>query len=257
MPRPITHADIAHQQQDDYPISVADRRQRWERAEQLHRLHHDDAPDALAPCLEVIIQRPSEDGIVIAAHRLLSMYEAGTPVISDSGLLFGQRLLPQELQQWERIIQAGQAVCLTDIWYNAVIPQVPSPSSQGTQDFNPAGGDWRQRRDEMRDTMDRLDAVALLGCHIILVLTGSPFLPPWQETTATPLVLATTTGDPLTDWPMAQYITTELEVEDLTGGDALLDRPPAHSYDRLTRQMLWDALHLTSVRDYQADLGNR
>ena len=256
MPRPITHDDIDHQQKEDYPISVADRRERWERAENLHRLHP-DAPDTLAPCLEVIIHRPSEDGIVIAAHRLLSMYEAGIPVISDGGLLFGQRLLPQELHHWDRIIQPGHAACLTDAWYNVVIPMVSSPSSQGTQDFTPAGADLLQRRDEMKDIMDRLDAVVLQGCHVILVLTGSPFLPPWQETIAAPLVLATTTGDPLTEWPVAQYITTEMKVEDFTGGEALLDRPPAHSYDRLTGEMLWDALHLTSVRDHQPDVGNR
>ena len=48
MPRPITHADIAHQQQDDYPISVADRSQRWVRIPEVEG-SHDRPPDAGTP----------------------------------------------------------------------------------------------------------------------------------------------------------------------------------------------------------------
>ncbi len=254
MPRPITINDIVHQQVNGYPITVADRLSRWERAEELHRLNRPEAPSPLPPCLEVIIQGCGEAGIASAAHRLRPYYEDGVPVVSDSGLLFGERLLAQELENWHSIIQPGWAACFGDKWFNAIRPQFSDLYSPGTRDFYPTSDQWIQFRDELAG---RLDRVLSQGCHIVLVLTRSPFLPPWKELVSVPLVVVETTGRPEGAMATGRYITTQLEVEDLTGGDALLNRSPAHGYDGLTPEMLQEALHLTSLFDYDPDSDTR
>ena len=253
MPRPITLEDI--QDQENHPISVADRIRRWELANQLHQFHRPQAPGPLPPCLEIITHRPGEAGKIIAAHRLLSIYERGVPVISDASLLFGDRLLPQELGDWDAQFRPGQAGCLGDSWYNFIIPQVPDGKGAGTRDFDPSSAAWEQRQDEVKKELERLERVVNQGCHLVLVLTRSPFLPPWQVMVDAPMVLVATAGLPLTGLSRAQYVTTNLEVEELTGGSAALDPPTPHVYDRLTPEMLQDAVTLTSVFDHRQETG--
>ena len=101
----------------EHSITAAQRRQRWELAEQRHHLNWSTAPAVLPPCLEVIFQKSGDDGILLAAARLLPFHERGVLVISDSALLFGSRILPEELERWNTIIGPGQALCLTDKWF--------------------------------------------------------------------------------------------------------------------------------------------
>ena len=63
-----------------------------------------------------------------------------------------------------------------------------------------------QFRDELAG---RLDRVLSQGCHIVLVLTRSPFLPPWKEMVSVPLVVVETTGRPEGAMATGQYITTQ------------------------------------------------
>ena len=110
MPRPINLGDFEYQDVAGYPLSVDDRLQRWERTEDLHWLNRSKSPTEFPGVLELIGQRPGEAGLVIAADRLLPLYEAGIPVLSTGGLLFGDRFLQQDLPIWDTLVQPGQAV---------------------------------------------------------------------------------------------------------------------------------------------------
>ena len=97
MTRPISHHDIEYQHLEGSPIKIEDRLSEWTRTEGLHHLHLSDAPTTLPSVLEVITQGPGEAGILIAADRLRTLYEAGVKVVSTSDILFGNRIMTHEL----------------------------------------------------------------------------------------------------------------------------------------------------------------
>ena len=253
MPREITIEDIVYQNLHGYPVKWADRLRRWEQVLDLHRRNRSGDCDELTDCIEIIRQRRGEAGIVIAADRLLPMYEEGVPVISDSGLLFGERILPDEIKLWDTIIQPGQAVCLTDVWYNKICPQFSRTDVPGTKDFYPTLGEWNKFWEEFES---KLDKVLHQGCHVVLVLTESPFQPNWTNIVNAPLVLVDTTGLPEKAFVTGQYITSQVVVNDLMHRDVLIDPPPAHSYDQLNSERLTEVLPLTAVFDYDPGTKN-
>lgn len=253
MPRTITKLDQAAQ--EDSPIPVAERIERMELAKKLHDFRSRRAEESLPPCLEIITSPHGEAARIIAAHRMLAIYEMGYKVFSDSTLLFGERLLPDEIAYWPNIIRPGQALCLTDVWYNTVIPQVPGQQGAGSQDSAPSTEAWTERQGRINEQMVRMEDLLHQGCHVVLALAHDIFLPAWSTLVDAPIVLVTATEEAKRNPDgVVEYVTTRLEVEELTGGDANLNPPMPHAYDRLTPQMLVDSLILTSVINPDRDM---
>ena len=258
MPRPISLVDIEYQDIEGYPVSVAERMKQWDLTEDLHWDNRSPVPAALPGVLELIGCRPGEAGLVIAADRLQALYEAGIPVISTSGLLFGERFLRNELRAWETFVQPGQAVCLTDSWYDIIHPQFLIPGPSGTMDFYPSPVEWS---DFLVDLAAKLHRVIAQGSLVVFVFTpGSlhPFNPTWANLVDSPKVIVTTGGSPQRAISMGQYITTEIEVAESGDVRALYqDYPLAPAYAQLTSDKLWKALPLTAVFDYDPQLEHR
>ena len=157
MPRPITMIDLMLQGEDPFPMSL--RISRWERTEERHEIKIPEAGDTLPPCLEVITSNRGQAARIFAVHRMHSLYEMGYPVLSDSTLLFGDRLLPEELEHWYQIIRPGQALCLTDTWYNAVIPPVPDQRNPRFRNSDRIWELWEERDDRIAEEVTRLEQV--------------------------------------------------------------------------------------------------
>ena len=241
----------------EFSKTAAQRRQRWEIADERHSRNRSTAPATLPPCLEVIFQKPGDAGILLAAARLLPFHEGGVPVISDSGLLFGARLLPSEVDRWDTIIRPGQAVCLTDKWFNRVYPQVANPNLQGTGDFLDSDSPQRaaQIQDSrewsvfIRDLEEKMEGVINGGCHVVLVVTSKVDVsePDWLEMIDGPLVIVRTSGlseKSLADEP---YAVPDIDVDDRTGAGAFRNPPVPNSYHRPNRTALLDARLLVEV----------
>ena len=129
MPRLIDEADILAQNLEGYPITVDQRLEQWQRTEALHQLNWSDPLASPRGHLENIIQRPhtNDPGLLVAVDRLRILYEAGMPVLSDARLLFGERLLTEELDEWDQFVHSGQAVLLTEHWYRQIRPTFNLP----------------------------------------------------------------------------------------------------------------------------------
>ena len=251
MPRPINLRDFERQQIEGYPLSVEDRLQRWDRTEDLHRLNRPKASSGFPGVLELIGVRPGEAGIVIAADRLLPLYEAGVPVLSTGGLLFGDRLLQQDLQHWDALVQPGQAVCLTDYWYDAVRPRFSVPSAPGTKDFYPSVIEWN---DFVVDQGAKLTRVLEQGSLVVLVFTLNSLEPSWMQLTGTPVICVYTEGSANGAFTMGHYMTTKIACGYYRGARALYqDSPMAPSYGPRTAEELGPALSLTAVFDYHPE----
>lgn len=256
MPRPITMLDLLAQGDDPFPMSL--RISRWERTEERHELQIPEAGDTLPPCLEVITSNRGQAARIFAVHRMRSLYEMGYPVLSDSALLFGDRLLPEELEHWYQIIRPGQALCLTDVWYNAVIPPLPNRQNPRSRDSVPTWVLRDERQDRIDEEVTRLEQVLHQGCHIVLALTVNRDLPTWRNLVDAPIGLVTVDEEA---WRhpdgVLDYIITHVGLEDLTGGAANLNPPIPQDYDRLTPQMFEEALIHTSIHDLGPESENR
>lgn len=246
MPRPITMLDQVLQ--GDEPIPMSLRIRRWERTEERHEVKLPEAGDILPPCLEAITSNRGQAARIIAVHLMLSLYELGYPVLSDGALLFGDQFLPEELEDWYQIIRPGQALCLTDVWYNAVIPPVPDRRDPRFRYSDRIRELWDERDDRIDEEVTRLEQVLHQGCHVVLALTVNRELPTWKNLVDAPIVLVTV-GEEAWMHPdgVLEYITTHVGVEDLTGGPANLNPPVPHDYYLLTRQLFEEALIHTSI----------
>ena len=255
MPRPNTKADLLAQGDD--PIPVARRIERMQLAQDRHELNNTEVEATLPPCLEIISSTHGVAARVIAAHRMLSIYEMGYPVLSDGVLLFGDLLLPGEIEEWWKVIKRGQALCLTDTWINDAIPQVPGRQGVGTWDFDPNPEAWEQRQFGINAELLMLEQAVQLGFHAVMALTDNPLLPAWSALADSPIVLVTVTEEATTGRDgVTVYVTVDLEVEELTGGAANLHPPIPHDYHRLTTEVLEDALTLTSLIDRNQEQEN-
>ena len=262
MPQSIDAYDSEFRDLPENSITAAQRRWRWELAEERHRGNRSSAPASLPPCLEVILQKPGDAGILLAARRLLLLYESGVLVISDSGLLFGTRVLPEELDHWDAVIRPGDAVCLTDRWFKKIRPQIADSDVHGTGDF--LASDSPQRAALYKDSLEwsafigdleeKMERVLYQGCHVVLVNTdGSE--PPWLDMTIAPLAIVRMSG--LSEKSLADEHAAmpDIEVDDRTGGGAFKNPPVPHSYDWPKRSALLDALLLTDVGGYEPEAG--
>ena len=255
MPRPINLGDFEYQDVAGYPLSVDDRLQRWERTEELHWLNRSKSPTEFPGVLELIGQRPGEAGIVIAADRLLPLYEAGIPVLSTGGLLFGDRLLQQDLPIWDTLVQPGQAVCLTGYWYDAVHPRFSIPSPSGTKDFYPSATEWTEF---LVDLAAKITRVTEQGSLVVLVFTLDSLQPSWMDLTDTPVMCVYTDGSGEEAFTTGHYVTTKIVANYYRGARALYqDSPLAPSYGQRTAQDLENALPLTSLFDYHPEIEHR
>ena len=255
MPQKIDANDSDFPDLPEVSATSIQRRQRWALAEERHRLNRGSAAATMPPCLDVIIQRPGDAGVLLAAVRLLRFYEAGLPVISDSALLFGERLVSEELPQWDTVIRPGQAVCLTDLWFNRIRPRVSDPNLRGTGDFldldHPERPELFQESIEwssfIKDLEEKMERVLFQGCHIVLVTSESQPEPGWLDMIAGPLLIVRLSN--LTEKSLAdeQSALPENLVDDRTGEGVFLNPPSPHPYDRPNRTELLDALLLTDV----------
>ena len=263
MPQHIDACDSEFRDLPEHSITAAHRRRRWDLAEKMHRRNRTDDSDSLPPCLEVICQRPGEAGILLAVRRLLPFHEDGVTVISDSGPLFGERMLPDELDKWDTIIRPGQVACLTDRWFNRIRPQLPAPNLPGTGDFHaseiPEGSAlydasklWSTFIEDLEEKMER---VLDQGCHVVLVNTSGPFEPPWLDMISAPLVIVRISDLSVKSFADGHCVMTTIEVDDRTGGGVIRSPKATHSYDRLNRSELLDALLLTDVGGYELEAG--
>ena len=184
MPRPINEADILAQTLDGYPVTVNQRLEQWQRTEALHQLKWSE-PLATPPGhLENIAQRPhtNDPGLLVAADRLRILYEAGMPVLSDSRLLFGERLLKEELDKWDQFVHSGQAVLLTDYWYSQIRPNYTLPILDDEEDY-PTPEDWNTF---LADVAGKLLKVTAQGSVVVFVHTVSDLMPSWDSLASCP-----------------------------------------------------------------------
>lgn len=255
MPRPITKADLLAQGDD--PIPVARRIQRMQLAQDRHELNNTEVEATMPPSLEIISSTHGVAARVIAAHRMLSIYEMGYPVISDGVLLFGDLLLPDEIVDWWEVVDSSQVLCLTDTWYDTAIPQAPGQQPAESQDSNLPAWDWEDHQFLIYYELLMLGQMAQSGHHIVMALTDNPLLPAWSALLDAPMTLVTVTEEATTGPDgVVEYVTTDLEVEERTGGAANLNPPIPHDYHRLTTEMLEDALTLTSMIDRNQEQEN-
>ena len=247
MPRNITEWDVSLQQVEGYPLTVADRLERHERVLEAHLLRRHTSPATLPGTLELILQPPGAHGLALAADRLVHLYESGVPVISDAGLLFGERFLPDDLENWADFVQPGQAVCLTDFWYNTIIPRMDIPTPWSLDSAYPPKEAWSRF---LADQAAKLQSVTAQGSLVVLVLTPNDLHPVCTQLVDCPLVHVYMSGMLEGAYLLGHLIAREVHVRH-QGVRRLhkSDNRYAHSYDRLTRDRLWEALHLVSLSD--------
>ena len=253
MTRPISRHDIEYQHLEGSPIKVEDRLAEWTRTEGLHYLHLQDAPTTLPSVLELIAQGPGEAGILIAADRLRSLYEAGVNVVSTSDILFGDRILTHELPDWDQFIQPGQALLLTDCWWKAIRPRITLPGPIGSKDFYPSSVQWTAF---VVDLADRLTRVLYQGSLVVIVLTEGVPQPDWIHLVDCPAVRVYTVDRRLDAVAIGRYIATRIVARHYRGATAIYRNSPlSHFYRdlRLDPFKLSDAELLTAIFDYRPE----
>ena len=260
MPRHLSEPDVFHQELEGYPITVAQRMEQWQDTEMLHQLNRRDPLVEPPGHLEHIRQRPytSDPGLLVAADRLRILYEAGMPVLSNSRLLFGERLLPSEVEEWDSVVQPNQAVLLTDRWYNLVRPAFALPMSpHDAEDANPTPGDFNRF---LADLAVKLLQVTAQGSIVVFVQTGSDLLPPWENLANCSQMAVLMSGDGREAYALGQFIVDQMVVidpENLFPG--VPDPSKTHDlpielpvyYHRPTRERMDAALRLISLFDQQ------
>ena len=247
MPRLITEWDLGQQQVEGYPITVADRREKHETALQAHLQHRQAAPARLPGTLELILQPQGAHGLALAADRLLRLYEAGVPVISDAGLLFGERLLPDDLENWDALVKPGQAVCLTDFWYTTIIPRMDIPTPWSPQSAYPPQEAWRRI---LADQAVKIQSVTAQGSLVVLVLSPTDLHPVWTQLADCPMVHVYMSSLLENSYLLGHLVARDVHVR-YQGGIWVQESegPYVHSYERVTRERLWEALPLVSLSD--------
>lgn len=246
MPRPIDRYDFEDLELAGYPIALPDRLKRWRRAEALHRQNRRNPPTGFGGILEIIVEWPFAPGQVVAADRLLNLYENGVEVTSDTGLLFGQRFRPRELRTWDDFVEPGQALCVGDLWYGLNSPSFRLPMPGQPEVVYPTSDQWKQ---SLADLAARLERVVEQDCLVVLVTTLAELNPRWQDLVKCPTVTVSLGGNMEADYLLGQYLAGDpyLQYSD-TVADRGLQVPVRHSYDELSRDRLWEAMHLVSWR---------
>ena len=248
MPRRIGIKDIEYQDVPGYPVTVAQRFQEWERTENLHRLNKLKSPASLPPGLELICAPPERGGILLASSRLQRLYEAGIEVISTSDLLFGRRVLLQELWLWDTFVEPGQVLLLTDLWYETILPDFAIPGPWGNAEHYPSEEEWLEFTSRVGASLNR---IIDLGALVVMALTPGPLQCSWLELVEHPIVGVRMSALPREPFAVGQYAPTDICVE--YRGGALPPRddyPLNHCYERTTPDTMRQILPLTAVFDY-------
>ena len=257
MPRKITRWDVEQQDLRDYPITVDQRLEVWDRTEGLHLASPREAPAGGPGVLEIILQGPGQHGMALAADRLRNPYMAGLPVISDAGLLYGHRFHTRELPQWHRHVAPNGAVLLSDAAFSVIFkPRFPFVPWRH-QDVFPTREQWDLVITDLKDQVQRL---VFQGHLVVLVLSPHTLHPDWLSLFDCPKVHVYMDHHVGKDssrrdaFSLGHYIARKANVvyhDDAMPYESI--SPLAYSYEDVTEDRLREALHLVALFDQRPE----